>query len=338
MNPSLPGRRILLLHNELAPILALTAALEKSGFQVVEGSPPDLALHELVHDPPCLILATEGAGGHSVETLAHNLKHDAFLGRLPLIVFIRDTRLNDIDWGALGVDDFITIPYRTEDVVHRVRLCLSRLTRSLDANPLTRLPGNTTILFETTARIESRQPFALAYVDIDNFKSFNDRYGYGRGDEVLVVACRILTTVVGELAGAEGFVGHVGGDDFVFMSRPDTIDAICQTVIKRFDIVIPDFYDRDDRLKGYIDSVDRRGNKEQFPMMSLSIAVVTNERCPIAHPGDVSKIASELKKRAKAMTGSVYVKDQRGQAIDSFGESAVSTDQNDDPAHGQQKL
>ena len=171
------------------------------------------------------------------------------------------------------------------------------------------------------------QPFALAYIDIDNFKSFNDRYGYGRGNEVLIVTCRILTMVVGELAGPEGFVGHVGGDDCVFMSRPDSIDAIYQTVIKRFDLVIPDFYDRDDRLKGYIDSVDRRGNTEQFPIMSLSIAVVTNERVPIAHPGDVSKIASELKQRAKAAKGSVYVKDERGQAIDAFSAAADSTAQ-----------
>ena len=316
MNQSSAGRRILLLHNELTATPALTSALEKAGYQVVEGHLPELALHELVHNPPCLILAAEGTNGHSVETLTRNLKLDAFLGRLPLIVFVRDSRLNDIDWGSLGVEDFITIPYRPEDVVHRISLCLSRLTRSLDANPLTRLPGNTTILCETTARIHSQQPFALAYLDIDNFKSFNDRYGYGRGDEVLIVACRILTTVVSELAGPEGFVGHVGGDDFVFMSRPDTIDAICETIIKRFDLVIPDFYDREDRLKGYIDSVDRRGNKEQFPIMSLSIAVVTNERNPIAHPGDVSKIASELKKRAKAMKGSVYVKDQRGLAVE----------------------
>ena len=311
MNRSAPSRRILFLHQEPAAIQDLSQSLVKAGFTVVESNGPELAIHELVHDPPCLILASEGAGGRSVETLTRDLKSDPFLGRLPLIVFVRDIRLNDIDWSTLGVDDYITVPYRSEDVVQRVRLCLSRLTRSLDANPLTRLPGNTTILFETTARIESGQPFALAYLDIDNFKSFNDRYGYGRGDEVLVVACRILTTVVGELAGPEGFVGHVGGDDFVFMSRPETIDAICQTVIKRFDLVIPDFYDRDDRLRGCIDSVDRRGNHEQFPIMSLSIAVVTNEHHPIAHPGDVSRIASELKKRAKALKGSVYVKDQR---------------------------
>ena len=323
MNHSTAGRRILLLHNELTSTPAMTMTLEKAGFHVIEGHLPELALHELVHDPPCLVLAAEGTHGHSVETLTKNLKLDAFLGRLPLIVFVRDSRLNDIDWGILGVDDFITIPYQPEDVVHRIRLCLSRLSRSLDANPLTRLPGNTTILCETTARIQSQQPFALAYLDIDNFKSFNDRYGYGRGDEVLIVACRILTTVVGELAGPEGFVGHVGGDDFVFMSRPNNIDQICETVIKRFDLVIPDFYDREDRLKGYIDSVDRRGNKEQFPIMSLSIAVVTNERGPIAHPGDISKIASELKKRAKALKGSVYVKDQRNRTLE---ESPATTD------------
>lgn len=312
MSCSAPSRRILLLHHEPTSIQSLSQSLSKAGFEVVESTGSTFALHELVHDPPCLILASEGAGGRSVETLTRDLRSDPFLGRLPLIVFIRDIRLNDIDWSTIGVDDYVTVPYSPEEVVQRVRLCLSRLTRSLDANPLTRLPGNTTILFETTARIDSGHPFALAYLDIDNFKSFNDRYGYGRGDEVLVVTCRILTTVVGEFAGSEGFVGHVGGDDFVLMSRPDNIDAICQIVIKRFDLVIPDFYDRDDRIRGYIDSVDRRGNHEQFPIMSLSIAVVTNEHRPIAHPGDVSKIASELKKRAKTLKGSVFVKDQRG--------------------------
>ena len=198
-------------------------------------------------------MAAEGTSGRSVESLTKHIKNDPFLGRLPLIVMIRDIRLNDVDWGTVDVDDYICVPYRPNEIVHRVRLCLSRLTRSLDANPLTRLPGNTSILFETTARIESGKPFALAYLDIDNFKSFNDRYGYGRGDEVLVVACRILTTVVGELSEAEGFVGHVGGDDFVFMSHPDHIGAICETVIRRFDLVIR--AKRPDKRKRDLDNI-----------------------------------------------------------------------------------
>ncbi|MCW5796932.1 MAG: hypothetical protein LZF60_270247 [Nitrospira sp.] len=316
MSGSPSNRRILLLHNDPVEIERLTAGLSRSGFSVVVADAGRLALHELVHDPPCLVLAAEGTNGRSADTLARELRADPFLGRLPVIILIRESRVNDVDWAALGVDDYIAVPYRPEEVPQRVRLCLSRLERSLDANPLTRLPGNSTILHETTARIESGTPFALAYLDLDNFKSFNDRYGYARGDEVLVVTCRILTTVVSELAGTDGFVGHVGGDDFVFMSAPATIEAICQTLIKRFDLVIPDFYDPDDRGKGFIDSIDRRGNHERFPLMSLSIAVVTNEHRAITHPGDVSKIASELKKIAKSQPGSVYVKDHRKEATD----------------------
>lgn len=311
MNGLPSNRRILLLHSDPAEIERLTAGLSRSGFSVAAANADNVAIHELVHDPPCLVVAAEGANGRSADSLARDLRADPFLGRLPLIILVRDIRINDLDWATLGVDDYIAVPYRLEEVTQRVRLCLSRLARSLDANPLTRLPGNSTILHETTARIDSRAPFALAYLDIDNFKSFNDRYGYARGDEVLVVTCRILTTVVSELAGTDGFVGHVGGDDFVFMSAPATIDAICRTLIKRFDLVIPDFYDPDDRQKGCIDSVDRRGNRERFPIMSLSIAVVTNEGRTISHPGDVSKIASELKKVAKGLQGSVFVKDQR---------------------------
>lgn len=304
-------RRVLLVHSDPDEASTLAGALNKAGFDVHVSDGTSLAMDELFHNPPTVVLVADGAGGRSVETLVRELNADPLLGRLPIVVLIREVRVDDVDWSALAVDDYITVPYRPNDVVRRLRLCLSRMAHSLDANPLTRLPGNTSILCETTRRIESGQPFALAYVDVDNFKSFNDRYGYGRGDEVLVVTCRLLTTAVSEVAGTEGFVGHVGGDDFVFMSNPARIDQVCETVIKRFDLVIPDFYDREDRLRGYIDSMDRKGNHEQFPLMTLSIAVVTNEWAPIKHPGDISKIASQLKKQAKAMMGSVYLKDQR---------------------------
>jgi PleD family two-component response regulator len=203
------NRRILLLHSDPIEIERLTSGLSRSGFSVVTADAGRPAMHELVHDPPCLVIAAEGTNGRSADTLARELRADQFVGRLRVIILVRFIGINVLDWATLGVDDYIAVPYRPDEVPQRVRLCLSRLERSLDANPLTRLPGNSTILHETTARIESRAPFALAYLDIDNFKSFNDRYGYARGDEVLVVTCRILTTVVSELAGGDGFVGHV---------------------------------------------------------------------------------------------------------------------------------
>ncbi|MBM4124465.1 MAG: diguanylate cyclase, partial [Nitrospira sp.] len=231
-----------------------------------------------------------------------------------IIVLIRNARVDNVDWEALAADDYVVMPYRPEEIVRRLRLCLNRMAHSLDANPLTRLPGNTSILHEITRRIEWHKPFALAYLDLDFFKSFNDRYGYARGDEVLVVTSRLLTTVVSEQAGVEGFVGHVGGDDFVFMSEPAVMEPICQTIIQRFDLVIPDFYDPEDRVRGHIESVDRRGNPGQFAIMALSIAVVSNEITPITHPGDISKAACELKKLAKAIPGSAYVNDRRENA------------------------
>jgi diguanylate cyclase (GGDEF)-like protein len=301
--------RVLLLHGDPAEAARLEAALIPAGFEVEVATTP--AMVDLFTHPPSLVLVAEGVGGRSVETLTRELKADPLLGRLPIVFLVREVCVGDVDWAALALDDYITVPYRQDEVVRRLRLALSRMARSLDANPLTGLPGNTSILHETTRRIEVGKPFALAYLDVDNFKSFNDRYGYGRGDEVLNVTCRLLTTVVSELAGPEGFVGHVGGDDFVFMSGPEAIEEMCRAVIKRFDLVIPDFYDEEDRSRGCIDSVDRRGNHERFPIMTLSIAVVSNERTAITHPGDVSKRVSELKKKAKAIQGSAYVLDRR---------------------------
>jgi len=311
MSAAAPTKRVLLLHRDPSEAEILSETLVQHGFQVIVGDQSGPAMDTLVHHPPQIVLAAEGAQGRSIETLVRELNADPLIGQLPLVVLVREVRLDDVDWGALAVDDYVSVPYKPDDLVRRLRLCLSRQTRSLDANPLTRLPGNTSILRETTRRIECGKPFAVGYLDIDNFKSFNDRYGYARGDEVLMVTCRLVTTVVSEQAGAEGFVGHVGGDDFVFVTDPEVMDRACEAIIKRFDLVIPDFYDTEDRLRGYIDSMDRKGNHEQFPLMTLSIAVVTNEGAPIHHPGDISKIVSQLKKQAKAMKGSVYIKDQR---------------------------
>lgn len=304
-------RRVLLLHGDPNEASRLNEILTKAGFAVEISSEPNPTLADFFDHPPSMLLVAEGTGGRSVETLARDLKADPLLGRLPIVFLIRDVRVADVDWETLAVDDYIATPYSPEDVVRRLRLCLSRMSRSLDANPLTGLPGNTSILYETTRRIETGRPFSLAYLDIDNFKSFNDRYSYGRGDEVLVVTCRLVSTAVSEGAGPEGFVGHIGGDDFVLMSAPPVMDDICQRIIRRFDLVIPDFYDEEDRTRGYLNSVDRRGNREQFPIMTVSIVMVSTETQPITHPGDLSGRVAQLKKQAKALPGSNYLSDRR---------------------------
>jgi GGDEF domain-containing protein len=181
---------------------------------------------------------------------------------------------------------------------------------NLDANPLTRLPGNLAIEKALLERLQRRRPFAFCHVDLDNFKAFGDYYGYARGSEVLkMVGQALIRLSGGEMR--DMFVGHIGGDDFVLICQPERVSGLCQQMIKEFDASIPAFYDPEDRDRGYIISRDRNEVVQQFPIMTVSIAVVTNERRDITSPLQVAEIAAQLKKYAKSFPKSIFVIDQR---------------------------
>jgi GGDEF domain-containing protein len=181
---------------------------------------------------------------------------------------------------------------------------------NLDANPLTRLPGNLAIEKALLTRLQRQRRFAFCHVDLDNFKAFGDHYGYARGSEVLkMVGQTLLRLCEGELR--DIFIGHIGGDDFVLVCPPERVSGLCQQVIKEFDAAIPRFYDPDDQERGYIISRDRNDVVQQFPIMTISIAVVTNERREITSPMQVAEIAAQLKKYAKSFPKSIFVIDQR---------------------------
>jgi diguanylate cyclase (GGDEF)-like protein len=181
----------------------------------------------------------------------------------------------------------------------------------LDASPLTRLPGGVAIENVLKKRLESKQPLAFCVFDLDNFKVFNDRYGYAHGSEVIKETASIIEQAVAEKGTPEDFVGHVGGDDFIVITVPDHMRAVCEEVITRFDRRIPDFYDETDRTKGHILGKTRQGVEMKFPLMTISIAIVTNERRLLINPLQTSEIAAELKDYAKTIPKSVFVIDKR---------------------------
>jgi GGDEF domain-containing protein len=182
---------------------------------------------------------------------------------------------------------------------------------NLDANPLTRLPGNLAIEKALLTRLQEKVPFAFCLVDLDNFKAFGDRYGYIRGSEVLKKVASILTDTVKALGSAPDFLGHIGGDDYVIITDPLRMEKLCEKIIHDFDETIPSFYDEEDRQRGYIISRDRKDIEQQFPFMTVSIAVVTNQKRVITSPMQVAEIAAQLKQYAKTFPRSVYVVDQR---------------------------
>jgi len=185
---------------------------------------------------------------------------------------------------------------------------------NLDANPLTRLPGNLAIERALLLRLKEGIPFAFCLIDLDNFKAFGDRYGYARGSEVLKKVSEIVILTVQTLGKNGDFVGHIGGDDFVLITDPVHVEKLCEMIIKEFDEGIPGFYDEDDRKRGYIISKDRRDVEQKFPLMTLSIAIVTNQRRQINTPMQVAEIAAQLKQYAKTFPRSIYVVDQRRNA------------------------
>ena len=181
----------------------------------------------------------------------------------------------------------------------------------LDASPLTRLPGGIAIENVLKRRLESEHRFAFCVLDLDNFKAFNDHYGYAHGNDVIKETARIIEDAVKAKGAPEDFVGHIGGDDFVVITTPAMMREVSEEIVRQFDGRIPDFYDEGDRKKGFIFGKTRYGEAMRFPLMTISIAIVTNEQHKLSNPIETSELAAELKDYAKTIARSVYVVDKR---------------------------
>jgi diguanylate cyclase (GGDEF)-like protein len=186
---------------------------------------------------------------------------------------------------------------------------------NLDANPLTHLPGSIAIENVLNKRLKEETPLAFCLLDLSHFKAFNDRYGYARGNEVIRAVARIVTEVVKTQGNGGAFVGHIGGDDFVVVTSPEWYEKICVAVINSFDKMVLDFYDVEDRQRGYIQGATRQGQSVSFPVMTLAIAVVTNQHHRLQNHVQVGEIAAELKNFAKSFSHSAFVVDRRKDGV-----------------------
>ena len=280
-------------------------------------SPPDILLcgFELPDMPGILV--------------ASLLKRENVYAQVPVVVCLHEGQITgNLDWLITDADDFIVFPSCQQLLHTRLELVKSRNARTLDANPLTHLPGNTSIIRHTQGLIDACHDFALGYCDLDFFKSFNDKYGFSRGDEVLMMTSRIIVNSIKAFPLEFSFVGHVGGDDFVFIVPCADAENVCQRIIDSFDEIVPQFYDQEDSQRGGIVSTDRQGVLRAFPLMALSIAVVFNKNNSLVHYGEAAQTAMNLKKKAKESPRSNYVFDRRS----TMGGTAASS-RTEPPAH-----
>ena len=182
----------------------------------------------------------------------------------------------------------------------------------LDTSPLTRLPGGIAIENVLNKRIEAGSPLAFCLMDIDNFKAYNDHYGYAKGNDIIQATAEIISEAVARYGSEDDFIGHIGGDDYVLITTPDLYPRICQSVIDHFDRTIPSFYDNKDRKRGHIVGENRQGQEVKFPLATLSIAVVTNVKRKFKNHIQFGEVAAEMKEHAKTVAGSTFMVDQRG--------------------------
>jgi DNA-binding response OmpR family regulator len=241
------------------------------------------------------------------------LRNDTRTAHIPMLILTARNNPNDVVTGfETGADDYITKPFRTDELLARIKSHLRRASQRPVHNPLTGLAGNILLIEEIRYRIRRSDPFALLYIDLNNFKAFNDTYGFARGDLVLKLVGDVLTESVRELGGPRDFVGHIGGDDFAVITTPERIQSLCERVIARFDGEVRGLYEPTDLKRGYLQGVDRHGVVRRFPITSLAIGGVTNTHRTFSDPDEISRIAAEMKGFAKTRPGSRYAIDGRG--------------------------
>lgn len=285
--------RLLNRHYEILAFPHIQSALD----YIYNATPTLLILEVLPDDSPTV-------------RILNALKADPMFSFLPVLAVLSE-QPSFTAWDSLLIDDYIWKTDLERDLAGKVKLCILRSERVVETNPLTRLPGNISIDRQIQDRLDRAERFALAYADLDHFKPFNDKYGFGRGDDVIKITGRIILNMVKNRQPEGGFIGHIGGDDFIFIMDGTSVEPAAREIIDAFEQIIPTFYDPEDRRRGSIQSYDRQGNVRVYPIMSISIGITDTDARVFTHYGEMTEAASEMKKFAKQFNGSCYRLDKR---------------------------
>src|SRR5208283_3367860 len=252
----------------------------RSSLDYIYSSIPEVLLIDITSEDPAMV------------AMLRDLKSDPIMGHLSVFAVFGDDVMIP-HWDYLLADDYVKRASLKTEMLSRVGLCIQRSERMIEVNPLTGLPGNIQIMKQIQKRLDSGEQFALAYSDLDYFKPYNDRYGFSRGDEVLKMLGRLVLNTVKERQPLGSFVGHIGGDDIVYIMECNNIEETSVQITGYFDEIIPGFYDAEDKTKGFIEAADREGHKKAFPLISLSIGISCNNNRQFNHYGEIAEIASE---------------------------------------------
>ncbi len=304
----------------------LTYLLEQEGFTVRQAVDGNVALDLMAEETPDLvILDVMMPEMDGLQVLSHMRSHFQTHNIPVILLTAKGDTPHKVQGLREGANDYLVKPFVPQELILRVRNMLQFSRSQRDANPLTGLPGNRAISQEIERRLDGSEPFGFLYVDLDNFKAFNDHYGYSRGDKVLSMLAETLQHVTGE-RDCPSFLGHVGGDDFVAVVPADDALVIADRLVEEFDDRKRFLYDPEDWSRGWIEIQDRGGSIRRMPPVGVTVAVVIDRNGDYGHIGRVNAVAAELKKYGKSLPGSVVVRERRDVQADDETSVAVDTD------------
>jgi diguanylate cyclase (GGDEF)-like protein len=307
------GESILVVDDDPFIARLLEIELRAAGYEVRTAHDGGQALELARERCPELVLADVMMPNMDGFELTRRLRQDSRTARVSVIMLTaRGLSADKLEGFSVGADDYIVKPFDTPELLARIRGVLRRAREMRAQSPLTGLPGNVRIADEIERRCLSQEQFAILYVDLDHFKAYNDHYGFMRGDQVIQFTARLLQDVALDTAGPGTFVGHVGGDDFVIVCEADQAARVSERVIERFDAEAGALYDPEDTERGWISVVNRKGEAQEFPVVTISIGVATTAHRSFAHYAEAVSVATEMKSFTKrAHEGSSWAADRR---------------------------
>ena len=307
------GREVVLVADDDEDIVRFVEVnLRLEGFEVITAFDGEAALEMAYESLPDMILLDVMMPRLDGFEVCQRLRDDARTKHISIIMLTAKSLSADKVVGLTsGADDYIIKPFDPMELVARVRSTLRRSREMGAVNPLTQLPGNVQVGEAVSERVDSAEPFALVYVDLDNFKAFNDHYGFLRGDGAIKLLADCARRAIDPYPGDETFLGHIGGDDFVMIVDPEISEAVAKSVCELWDSGARDLYDPADAERGHIEVADRRNQVNRFPIMTVSVGISTNLIRAIDSHWLAVEIATEMKQFAKRDSGSSFAVDRR---------------------------